>query len=165
MLIAAQRNDSGKGSWTMKAMTTTIFAVMLVLGACAKKDDTVAPATGTQGAYPQNGYAQPGATGTYPQQYAQPSQPGYAQPTQPGYPTQPVPTATPAPTTPGAATGGTMATPGPLALPCQNDSACGLAHCNTQFSKCAFPCQGPADCIQGAACNPMTGLCLPGGGK
>ena len=57
-----------------------------------------------------------------------------------------------------------MATPGPLALPCQNDSQCGLAHCNTQYAKCAFPCQTAADCIQGASCNAMTGFCLPGGG-
>ena len=57
-----------------------------------------------------------------------------------------------------------MATPGPLALPCQNDQACGLAHCNTQYGKCAFPCQSAADCIQGASCNSMTGFCLPGGG-
>jgi hypothetical protein len=57
-----------------------------------------------------------------------------------------------------------MATPGPLALPCQNDQACGLAHCNTQYGKCAFPCQSASDCIQGASCNTMTGFCLPGGG-
>jgi hypothetical protein len=57
-----------------------------------------------------------------------------------------------------------MATPGPLALPCQNDSACGFARCNTQYQKCAFPCQNTAvDCGAGNTCNTMTGLCLPGG--
>jgi len=73
--------------------------------------------------------------------------------------------ATPAPvaTTPGAAApAGTMATPNAFALPCTNDSACGLARCNVQFQKCAFPCAGPVDCAAGAACNTVTGLCLPG---
>jgi hypothetical protein len=56
-----------------------------------------------------------------------------------------------------------MATPGPLALPCQNDQACILAKCNMQYQKCAFPCQSAADCAAGATCNPMSGLCLPGG--
>jgi hypothetical protein len=56
-----------------------------------------------------------------------------------------------------------MATPGPLALPCQNDSACGFARCNTQYQKCAFPCQSQVDCAAGNTCNTMTGLCLPGG--
>ncbi len=62
---------------------------------------------------------------------------------------------------PQPAAGGQMAVPGPLAFPCQNDSACGLAHCNTQYGKCAFPCQSDVDCIQGASCNAMTGFCLP----
>src|SRR6187402_3985907 len=78
---------------------------------------------------------------------------------------QPAVTAgTPAPvaTAPAAAPVGTMATPGPFALPCTNDAACGLARCNVQFQKCAFPCAGPVDCAAGAACNTVTGLCLPG---
>ena len=69
-----------------------------------------------------------------------------------------VPAATVAP---GAA--GPMATPGPLALPCTADSACILARCNTQYGKCAYPCQTAADCSTGASCNAMSGLCLPGG--
>jgi hypothetical protein len=52
-----------------------------------------------------------------------------------------------------------MATPGPLALPCQNDGACGLHRCNTQFQKCAFPCVGPVDCAAGNQC--MMGVCAP----
>jgi hypothetical protein len=54
-----------------------------------------------------------------------------------------------------------MATPGPAAFPCANDMACGLAHCNMQYGKCAFPCvDGNVDCIQGAACGPL-GFCIP----
>jgi hypothetical protein len=56
-----------------------------------------------------------------------------------------------------------MSTPGPLALPCSSDATCGLHHCNTQFSKCAFPCQTAADCIAPNQC--MMGVCLPGGGS
>ena len=73
--------------------------------------------------------------------------------------------ATPAPvvTTPtAAAPAGTMATPGAFALPCTSDASCGLARCNVQFQKCAFPCAGPVDCAAGASCNTLTGLCLPG---
>jgi hypothetical protein len=76
-----------------------------------------------------------------------------------------VTTPTPAPVgaaPPATAPAGVMATPGPLALPCTNDSACGFARCNVQFQKCAFPCAGPVDCAAGAACNTVTGLCLPG---
>ncbi|HEX3598032.1 MAG TPA: hypothetical protein VHU80_23140, partial [Polyangiaceae bacterium] len=83
---------------------------------------------------------------------------------QQGYPQQAPPVATaPAPAPAAPAAGGTMATPGPLALPCQNDSACGFARCNVQYSKCAFPCQSQVDCGAGNSCNTMTGLCLPGG--
>lgn len=83
-------------------------------------------------------------------------------------PTQPQPVvtaATPAPVVPAAqapAPVGTMATPGAFALPCTSDASCGLARCNVQFQKCAFPCAGPIDCAAGATCNTMTGLCLPG---
>jgi len=74
--------------------------------------------------------------------------------------------ATPAPvvTAPTAAAPvGTMATPGPFALPCTSDASCGLARCNVQFQKCAFPCAGPVDCAAGNTCNTLTGLCLPPG--
>jgi hypothetical protein len=111
-------------------------------------------------------------TATAPPQSAPP--PGYAQQPPPGYAQQPAPPPgyaqpqpQPAPAAPGAApapsASAPLATPGPLALPCQNDQACGLAHCNTQYGKCAFPCQTAADCITGATCNTMTGFCLPGG--
>jgi hypothetical protein len=53
-----------------------------------------------------------------------------------------------------------MATPGMLALPCSSDAACGLHHCNTQYSKCAFPCQTAADCVGSNQC--VMGVCVPG---
>jgi hypothetical protein len=53
-----------------------------------------------------------------------------------------------------------MATPGALALPCTNDLACGTNHCNTQYGKCAFPCQTAADCITPNQCGPL-GFCIP----
>jgi hypothetical protein len=35
-----------------------------------------------------------------------------------------------------------------------------MAHCNTQYGKCAFPCvDANVDCIQGAAC--IMGACVP----
>ena len=63
---------------------------------------------------------------------------------------------------PAPAPTGTMATPGLLALPCQTDAICGLHHCNTQYGKCAFPCQTAVDCQTGSNC--MMGVCVPGGG-
>ncbi len=142
--------------------TTTGLLVVALLTSCAKKDDTPAPATAqTPQGYPQSGY--PATAGYPPPNGAQaPMTPGMSPPMNAGaapagqYP-QPQ-----AVTAPGAAAPSGMATPGPLALACQNDQACGLAHCNTAYGKCAFPCAGPVDCIQGASCNTMTGLCLPG---
>ncbi|MES1176354.1 MAG: hypothetical protein ABUL62_18670 [Myxococcales bacterium] len=118
------------------------FAALIpVVSACAKESDTPAAA-------PAPTYTAPAPT------VAQPA-PTVAQPA--------VAAATPAPvaTTPAAA-GGAMATPGPLALPCTSDASCGFARCNVQFQKCAFPCASAVDCAAGAACNTMTGLCLPG---
>lgn len=131
-----------------------IVAACTIAFACGKNDTTAQPTTPTgapSGAYgqPPPGYGQPGAPGY--------GQPGYGQTPPPGYGTQP------APVGPGGAppaAGGTMAVPGPAAFPCTNDSACGLAHCNTQYGKCAFPCaNAEADCIQGAAC--LAGFCVP----
>jgi hypothetical protein len=160
----------------------TLVFVALVGVACAPKPATTpTPTTAAgqqpvvQGQYPQQQGQYPQQQGQYPAQGAAPQ--GYAQPAPQGYPQQgaaPAPgyaappgatTGMPAPA-PGAPTaaGAPMATPGPLALPCSNDQACGLAHCNTQYGKCAFPCQSATDCIQGASCNAMTGFCLPGGG-
>jgi hypothetical protein len=132
---------------------------VLAVAACGKKDDTPAPNTpNTAAGYPQQGYPQQGypQQGAYPQQ-GYPQQGAYPQQQPQQYPQQPAggqPMGT-------APAGGAMAVPGPMALPCQNDSQCGLARCNTQYSKCAFPCQnGDIDCIQGAQCG-LGGLCMP----
>ena len=137
---------------------------VLVVIACGPKNDGTQPlAAGASanagfGGAPQQGYPQQGYPQTgYPQQGA--PQQGYPQQ---GYPQQGAPQqGMPQQGMPQPAAGGQMAVPGPLAFPCQNDSACGLAHCNTQYGKCAFPCQSDVDCIQGASCNAMTGFCLP----
>jgi hypothetical protein len=132
---------------TSGSVLAGMTALAVAISACGGSD-TPAPTTPSAQPYPpqQGGYypqqPQPG----YPQQ-----QPGYPQQPQPGYPQQPG-----QPTAPAA---GTMATPGPLALPCQNDGACGLHKCNTQFQKCAFPCQSEVDCAQGNQC--MMGVCAP----
>jgi len=137
--------------------TFGVVTVCIVALACGKKDDSP-QAVSPQGGYQQGGYPQ---QGQFPQQQQQfPQQQG--QFPQQGAPPPTAPAPGPAPVTP--AQPGQMATPGPLALPCTNDQGCGLAHCNVQFQKCAFPCQSAVDCIQGASCNTMSGLCLPGGG-
>ena len=127
----------------------TFAALAIVIAACGKKDETPAPATPPPGG--MVGQPQPYGTGTA---YPQPQPTAYPQPTG-------APTMAPGPGTAPPAGGG-LATPNAMALPCQNDSGCGLAHCNTQYGKCAFPCLTQNDCIQGAQCNTMTGFCLPG---
>ena len=161
--------------------SSSVFALLFVtlVGCPPPKSSTQTPTatTGAQpapGQYPAAQYPaqQYPAQGAPPPGYAQQPQPGYAQQPPPasypqqGYAPQPTAGAPAGPTQPGAAPSATpvMATPGPLALPCQNDQQCGLAHCNTQYAKCAFPCQGAVNCIQGASCNTLTGFCLPGGG-
>lgn len=144
------------GKSALVVVSSALCVVALACGGSNSNTPAAAPsasaAYGQPGAYPQQGYPQQG----YPQQ-------GYPQQPTAGYPQTGAP-ATAAPATGAPAAGGTMATPGPLALPCSSDSNCGLAHCNTQFQKCAFPCQNSAvDCIQGASCNTATGFCLPGG--
>lgn len=115
-------------------------ASVLVLG-CKSEE----PAQ--QGGYPQQ--TQPAAVGQ------PPAQPGYGQPA-PG-------AAAPAPATgaaPAAAPAAApLSAPGPLALPCTSDAQCVLAHCNTQFGKCVFPCQNDNDCIAPNRCQ--VGACLP----
>jgi hypothetical protein len=53
-----------------------------------------------------------------------------------------------------------LATPGPLALPCKSDVSCGTHHCNTQYGKCAWPCQTAADCVAPNTCS--KGVCTMG---
>ena len=131
----------------MNKNIVTFAACALVIVACAKKDETPAPATGQPQPGMVNGQQPPPYGTAYPQPNGAPA------PTM----TAPAPGPGPAPTA-----GGGLATPNGMALPCQNDSGCGLAHCNTQYGKCAFPCQTQNDCIQGAQCNTMSGFCLPG---
>ncbi len=146
----------------------SLSATFLVVSvSCKKQDDTAQPATAAsgypqgqypQGQYPQGQYPPPGypAQGQYPQQqqpYPQPA-PTYGQYPQPQQQQQPMPAPAPAP----AATG-QMAVPGPVAFTCQNDVPCGTHHCNTQYGKCAFPCQSAVDCIAPNTC--MMGLCVP----
>jgi len=141
----------------MKALGTlgAVAVCIVIIAACKKEDDSTQPVApqGQYQQYPQGQYPQ--GQGQYP--------PGQYPPQQGQYPQQPAPPgASPTPAAP--AQPGQMATPNALAFPCTNDSACGLARCNTQYQKCAFPCANAAvDCIQGAQCNTATGFCLPGG--
>jgi hypothetical protein len=141
--------------FTITSVSLLSGATVVAIGvsACGSKDP---PPNAAQGGYQQTaGY--PTQQGGYP-----PPQQGYPPPQQGGYPppqqTAPPPTATAAPTAAPAGSGG-MATPGPMAFACQNDSPCGTHRCNTQFQKCAFPCQTAVDCAQGNNC--MAGVCLP----
>ncbi|HTQ44784.1 MAG TPA: hypothetical protein VMI75_18615 [Polyangiaceae bacterium] len=139
------------------ALVTTSLVLML---ACGSNSSTTQPAAATATApygYPPPGYPPPG----YPADPNAPP-PGYATAQPQPYPA-PYPAPTPAPAPAPAPTGSAqLSTPGLLALPCQSDAACGLHHCNTQYGKCAFPCQTAADCMTG---NCIMGVCLPGGGS
>ena len=105
-----------------------------------------------------------------PPQYPPQQQPYGAQPygAQP-YGTQPqpygaAPAATPAPApvapAPAAAPTGQMSQPSPMAFACQSDAQCLTHRCNTQFGKCAWPCQTDVDCVSGNRCQ--AGACIPG---
>lgn len=142
---------------------------LFLSASCKKQDDSAqppaAPSAYPQGQYPQGQYPQ----GQYPQgQYPQGQYPQGQYPQQQPYPQQapqgqypqqqPMPGPTAAPTAAPPA-GGQMAVPGPVAFTCQNDVPCGTHHCNTQYGKCAFPCQSAVDCIAPNTC--MMGLCVP----
>jgi hypothetical protein len=142
------------------AAFVSVVGVGLVIGVGCKKDDpppvtpngasSAYPQQGQypqqQGQYPQQGYPQ--QQGQYPQQ-GYPQQPqGYPQQPPQGYPQQPPQGQPPVAPAGGAA----LAVPGPAALPCSNDSMCLTHKCNTQYGKCAFPCESDNDCIQGAFC-------------
>ncbi|HWP08656.1 MAG TPA: hypothetical protein VNN72_23100 [Polyangiaceae bacterium] len=121
------------------------FGALLALPLACKKDEQPPPQP-------------PPAYQPYP---AQPAAPAPAQPTaaQP-VPAQPVPAqpGQPAPAAPAPA-GGAMSQPSPMALACSNDAACLTHRCNTQFGKCAWPCQSDNDCVTGNHC--MAGACVP----
>jgi hypothetical protein len=141
---------------SMRTISTcaAVASLFVVLAACGPKADpsaqqqpAMAPTATAPYGYAQQPGAYPTATATAPYGYPQQGAPQQAYPTATAMPTA-------APTT-----AGQMATPGPLALPCSNDVACGTHHCNTQYAKCAFPCQSAADCISPNAC--VMGLCVP----
>ena len=151
--------------WTSAAIAA--WSAGLVGCMPPRQDNTQQPAAApapsaypppAQPAYPQAGYAQ------QPAPYPQPA-PTYApypqaQPAPQPAPPPPAPAPTPLPPpTPSASASATMAVPGPVAFACQNDIPCGTHHCNTQYGKCAFPCQSNVDCISPNAC--VMGLCVP----
>ena len=87
-------------------------------------------------------------------------------PTQPAPAPTAAPAPTPAPTTPAPAPvpgqpapAGSLSQPSPMALPCTADANCLTHRCNTQFGKCAWPCQTDNDCMPGNGC--MAGACVP----
>ncbi len=56
-----------------------------------------------------------------------------------------------------------MAVPGPGAFQCSSDAQCLLGRCNTQYSRCAYPCKSTEnDCKAGNVCT-AAGLCMPKG--
>ncbi|HEX6274010.1 MAG TPA: hypothetical protein VFZ53_13270 [Polyangiaceae bacterium] len=93
--------------------------------------------------------------------YPQQPYPTAPAPTQPAPAPTPTPTAapTPAPTPTQPAPAGTLSQPSPMALPCTADANCLTHRCNTQFGKCAWPCQTDNDCNPGNRC--MGGACVP----
>jgi hypothetical protein len=154
-------DDSSKRSLTEKVVAATFareekamrlrllgvsFGALLALPLACKKDEQPPP------------QAPPPAYQPYPAQPA-PAAPPAAQPTAaqpvPAQPAQPAPV----PATPGAPAGGAMSQPSPMALACSNDAACLTHRCNTQFGKCAWPCQSDNDCVTGNHC--MAGACVP----
>lgn len=137
---------------TLSICVVASSAILLVITACGPKNTQQPGTTPTATAYP-GGYPPP--QGQYPQGGAYPpatAAPTYAAPGQP----MPGPTG---PTGPAPTSGAPMATPGPLAFTCQNDVPCGTHHCNTQYGKCAFPCQSASDCITPNQC--LAGFCVP----
>jgi len=153
--------------------------LLLLIASCEGNTNTAPPAVpaAAYGSYPpgypaptvaQNPAGYPPGYATAAPQYPQPAPAPYPTPAPapypapaPAYTAAPIPTYAPPAPAPAPATTGTMATPGLLALPCQSDAICGLHHCNTQYGKCAFPCQTTADCVSPNQC--VMGVCVPGG--
>jgi hypothetical protein len=113
-----------------QAWILTAVGFCTIVGASCKKKEEQPAAVQPTGYYGQPGYGQPG----YGQQ-----QPGYGTPVPGAYPT--------------ATAVATGLPPGPLSPACtQPEGTCGYARCNVQAGRCAFPCNGPQDCIQGSQC-------------
>src|SRR5262249_34676289 len=141
-LRGASRSLIGGGKMQRASMLVAglIGVTLAVSGGCSKTDQAPQPATPNQVAPP----------GPYAPPQAQASAPAYAPPQ--GGPAAPPPG---------------MAVPGPAALPCSNDSMCLTHRCNTQYGKCAFPCESDNDCVQGAFCfkGPVPSCWLKGPGQ
>jgi len=122
-----------------------ILGAVVALPLACKKDEQPPPQPPpTYQPYPPTAAPPPAA--------AQPAPaPVAAQPT-------PAPVATQPAAAPAAPAGG-LAQPSPMALPCTSDAACLTHRCNTQFGKCAWPCQSDNDCNPGNQC--MAGACVP----
>jgi len=124
-----------------------VLGSVAVLPLACKKDEQPPPQQPVH--YQQPYPAQPAAPAATVPTAAQstPAQPQVAQPA-------------PAPGTPAApAAAGGMSQPSPMALACQSDAQCLTHRCNTQFGKCAWPCQSANDCVTGNQC--MAGACVP----
>lgn len=116
------------------------FSVLAVLSFGCKKDEQPPPQA--------------------PPMYAPPAPAPAPAPVAPA-PAPAAPAPAPAPAAPGAApaTPGALSTPSPMALACTADANCLTHRCNTQFGKCAWPCQTDTDCNPGNRC--MAGACVP----
>ena len=136
---------------TMKAPTLFLMAATLasLTSMGCKKEQPAQPQQfqGQQQPYGQQG--QPGQYGQQPPNGQQPygQQPPYGQQQPP-----PAPVGQP---------------PGPLSPPCQQlEGTCGFARCNMQAGRCAFPCNGNTDCINGSQClgvGTPVAVCAPMG--
>ena len=127
------------------------FGALVALPLACKKDEQPPPQQPVYGQYPQQ-QPYPSAQPTAMQPAPTAMQPAPGQPT-----AMPAPTTAPAPT--GAASAGALSQPSPMALACQSDAQCLTHRCNTQFGKCAWPCQTDNDCNPGNHC--MAGACVP----
>ena len=146
----------------MNRQASIVFLAALTSLVACKRDQ---PPQQPQQGYGQQGYAQPGQPGYGQPQPGQPGygqpQPGYGQP-QPGY-GQPQPGYGQPPPPQPASTG---LPPAALSPPCQQlEGTCGFARCNMTAGRCAFPCNGPQDCLQGSTClgaGTQLAVCTPG---
>jgi hypothetical protein len=123
-----------------RPMVLLVLAAPLMIYVGCKQEESPPPQSPSP--YPQQPYPQPTQTAPAPAPAPAPT---------------PAPTVAPAPGQPAPA--GTMSQPSPMALPCTADANCLTHRCNTQFGKCAWPCQSDNDCNPGNRCN--GGACLP----
>ena len=140
--------------------TCAAFAALstVLVGCVPPRQDNTQQAAAPAPSAGYNAYPPPAQQ---PPAYPQPA-PTYSQyppPPQPAPQQAPLPPPAPAPVPPAPSASAAMAVPGPVAFACQNDVPCGTHHCNTQYGKCAFPCQSNVDCINPNAC--IMGLCVP----